>query len=316
MLEAAAEFAGYAPSGETPKTRKARKRRKAEQTDKAREEARQKAEETAMLVLALRGLAQPVAGSPAQAWLASRRITAWPGTGLGFLPALDNTLPDPLRLQIYSPEYPALVVWACADDGTITGGQRILLDDAGKAAQTDPGKPSFGLLSGCPARFPARDGTGDGPLLVAEGPETALTLWLATGYESRAVFGVSGWKTAPLPTDREILLAPDRDAAPSPAGIAFRKAVAHHLARGCRLRIAPAPEPKAARKTSTTPRWNRASTPFVPRSGPPIPPARTICPTICPTRHMPRRPKTGRPVNRSLRPVRPGRAGTGRRQRR
>ena len=87
-----------------------------------------------------------------------------------------------------------------------------------------------------------------GPLLVAEGPETALTLWQATGYETWAVFGVSGWRTAPLPTDRDVILAPDRDAPSSKAGKAFRKAVAHHLERGCTLHIAPAPEPEDSRK--------------------------------------------------------------------
>ena len=147
----------------------------------------------------------------------------------------------------------ALAQKACTqkarEAATPTGGQRILLDDAGKAVPVTPAKPSFGSLSGCPARFPTGDGIDAGePLLVAEGSETALTLRLATGYETWAVFGVSNWQSAPLPLDRDIILAPDRDAALSPAGKTFRKAVAHHLQRGCRLRIAPAPEPEGSKK--------------------------------------------------------------------
>ncbi len=62
------------------------------------------------------------------------------------------------------------------------------------------------------------------------------------------MFGVSGWKRAPLPMDREVILAPDRDAPTSPAGRAFAHALAHHPGRGCRLRIPEAPEPEGSRR--------------------------------------------------------------------
>ncbi|WP_170565641.1 type IV secretory system conjugative DNA transfer family protein [Ruegeria atlantica] len=248
VLEAAADYAGFSPSKETPKTRKARKQRKEERDSAARAEEQRKDDETAMLVLALRGLAQPVAGSLAETYLAGRHITNWPETGLAALPALGTLLPAPLRLHVYNPEYPALLIWAADERGIVTGGQRILLDDAGRAVPVTPGKPSFGMLAGRPARFPARTGTAADPLFVAEGPETALTLWQTTGHECWAVFGVSFWRSAHLPTDRDVILVPDRDAASSPAGKAFRKAVAHHLERGCRLRVATAPEPEGSKK--------------------------------------------------------------------
>ena len=63
------------------------------------------------------------------------------------------------------------------------------------------------------------------PPVVAEGPESALSIWQSCGYETWVVFGVSGWKSAPIPTDCEVILAPD-----SPAGRAFCNAVTHHLA--------------------------------------------------------------------------------------
>ena len=85
------------------------------------------------------------------------------------------------------------------------------------------------------------------PLVIAEGPESALSIWQSTGLETWAVFGASNWKSVPIPTDRPVILAPDRDAPDSPAGQAFRRAVLHHLARGCDLRIATAPEPEGSK---------------------------------------------------------------------
>ena len=247
VLEAAAGYVGFSPTGETAQTRKARQTRKENRARAARAEEQRKAEENAVLALALRGLAWPLAGSPAEAYLAHRRITEYPTTGLAFLPSLD-ILPESLRKQVFFPDHPALVAWAANEAGAVTGGQRILLDADGQPVSVSPGKPAFGNLKSAPARFPARDAAAKGPLLVAEGPESALTLWLAAGFESWAVFGVSNWQSAPLPLERDIILAPDRDAPDSPANAAFRKAVAHHLGRGCRLRIAPAPEPEGSRK--------------------------------------------------------------------
>ncbi len=84
--------------------------------------------------------------------------------------------------------------------------------------------------------------------MIAEGPESALSIRQATGYETWAVFGVSGWKSAPVPSGREVIFAPDRDAPDSPAGRAFRAAVAHHVAAGCAIRIAVAPEPVGSKR--------------------------------------------------------------------
>ena len=142
------------------------------------------------------------------------------------------------------------MVWATDKNGTTTGGQRILIgrDLSKSAPDVRKRKPCFGAISGSVARFPASSPAEGAPLIIAEGPESALSIWQATGHEVWAVFGVSGWARAPIPLDRPIILAPDRDAPDSPAGIAFRKAVAHQLARGCDLRIAPAPEPVGSKR--------------------------------------------------------------------
>ena len=191
-----------------------------------REEARRKAG----LVRFLVKIARPVADSPAETYLRARGISEWPEASLAWLPAVPG-------MDVYSPKHGALVVWARDETGEITGGQRILLNDDGTAVKTDVRKPSFGTISGCPARFPARGEASSEdapslatPLIIAEGPESALSAWLATGHETWAVFGASGFASAPIPKDRPVIFAPDRDAPDSPAGKAFRKAIAHHMA--------------------------------------------------------------------------------------
>ncbi|WP_420011792.1 DUF7146 domain-containing protein [Tateyamaria sp.] len=87
---------------------------------RAREDAAQDANDRATLILTLRGLVRPLAGSPAAAYLASRGITRLPDNGLEDLPRLDADLPDPLRHRIYGPDHPALLVWVTDAQGVVT----------------------------------------------------------------------------------------------------------------------------------------------------------------------------------------------------
>ena len=236
VLKEAAAFAGV--SGDAPQP--APKRRTA---DTARDDAKQQAYQAALLNT-LRSRARPITGSRAEAYLAARGITDLPEGTL-------NDLPPVPGLPVRSAHLPALVVWARTGDGTICGGQRILLQKDGRAAEVEVRKPSFGRIGGCPARFPAQAGAGvlpSRPLVIAEGPETALALRQSCRCETWAVFGVSGWKTTPMPAHREIIFAPDRDAPDSPAGRAFSRAVKHHLAECRQFRIAEAPEPEGSKR--------------------------------------------------------------------
>lgn len=144
------------------------------------------------------------------------------------------------------PSYAALIAWARDGRGKITGGQRILIQPDGSPAPEETRKPSFGRIQGCRARSPGQ--IKGGPLYVAEGLETALSVWVATGAEVWAVFGSSGWQAAPLPMGRQIILCPDLDADGSPAQIAFKKAVSHHVAAGLNIWIATAPEPEGSKR--------------------------------------------------------------------
>ena len=227
VLEAAARWAGIAVEevdrAEIDRRRIQRDRAAAAET--AREAAR-KAATLADIIARV----QPVEGTPAAAYLASRRITSWPEGALAHLPG----------------EPAALIVWAKDDAGKIAGGQRIFVTKAGERALDCDGaklpKKGFGTIAGFPARFSGSDDC----LCVAEGPETALSVWAATGAEVWAVFGWTGFKAAPLPLDRPVVFFPDRDPM-GPAANGFDDAVAHHLVQGVDLWIAIAPEPDGSK---------------------------------------------------------------------
>ena len=239
VLKAAAGWAGITPD-HAPDPERLAAHRKERERAAAAEEARD-AKRRAELVRQIAARAVPVAGTPAATYLVQRGLRAAPEEGLAYLPPVPG-------LGVRSPEAASLVVWARDADGTVQGGQRILIDTDGTPFETDVRKPAFGAISGVPTRFPARDADlARGPLIIAEGPESALAAWEATGLETWAVFGVSGFASAPIPEGREVILAPDRDAPESPAGQAFRKAVAEHLERGCELKVALAPEPSGSK---------------------------------------------------------------------
>jgi hypothetical protein len=206
----------------------ARRRAAREATERADEDERRRKEAVVAAVVAR---AVPALRSPAEAYLA-RRAVRW----------------FPLESVAYATgrEFGALVVWARDGDGVVRGGQHIAVTEDGGPAPVTPRKRTFGFVSGYPARFPGHG--DDDALVVTEGPETALSVWQATGCETWAVFGVGFFRTAPLPLDRRVILCPDRDAPGSAAAAAFLEACNIHAARGVNLWIAPAPEPEASKR--------------------------------------------------------------------
>lgn len=193
-------------------------------------------------VLAAIDLIRPVAGTPAAAYLLRRGVSEVPETGLGWLPPAKD-------LPVMNSWSGALLVWAIGANGLPTGGQRILVTPKGRPSEAKVSKPAFGRIGNSPARFAARDADlAQGPLVVAEGPESALSVRQATGLETWAVFGVGFFKNAPLPEGRRVILAPDRDARESNAARSFRRAVFLHRSRGVDLLIADAPEPEGSKR--------------------------------------------------------------------
>ncbi|WP_458789660.1 plasmid replication protein, CyRepA1 family [Yoonia sp. MH D7] len=217
----------------------------AQHKTRARQAAKAEAVQVAhrvSLITDLQAKAQPIKGSPVAVYLASRGIVSLPDTALAYLPAMSY----PTIRGILHPHRAALCVWGIDENGKVSGGQRVLIMPDGSKAPENTHKASFGAIQGNPARFTAR--ALGGPLCVAEGPESALSIWQATGFETWAVFGVSGFKGAPLPPDRKVILCPDQDAPDSPAGRQFAAAVKHHMAEGRDIWIAPAPEPEGSKR--------------------------------------------------------------------
>lgn len=224
VLEAAAQWAGIT-AGEVDRAEIDRRLVQQERRAAA-EAAREKAQKADTVERAVKQ-ALPVEGTPAAAYLASRGIVSWPQDAFAYQRG----------------KQAALIVWAKDNAGNIVGGQRIFVTEAGARALkpngTKQSKKSFGSIHGFPARLP---GSGD-RLYIVEGPETALSVWAATGAEVWAVFGCVGFKVAPLPLDRPVVFCPDRDPPDSPAEQAFEDALVHHLRQGVDLWIASAPEP-------------------------------------------------------------------------
>lgn len=228
VLDAAARWAGISAQ-EVDRTEL--ERRQEERRQKAVREEDKEAARKANTVAGILARAVPVEGTSAAVYLRSRGIEAWPDDALAYLPG------DP----------GALVVWAKDATGRIVAGQRIYVTQAGERAIDPDGskltKKSFGSIQGFPARL---TGAGD-RLYVVEGPETALSVWAATGAEVWAVFGWTGFKAAPVPVDRPVTFCPDQDAPNKPAAVGFKDAVAHHLDRGVDLWVAAAPEPEGSK---------------------------------------------------------------------
>ena len=255
VLEAAADYAGLSPThSPTPAERDARAAKRAGAAAARKAEAAREAEEKRVLTHGIRKLAKEIGGSPAETYLRARGIARWPKAGLAWLPPLADHLDKSMLDKIHTPEQGAFLVWATGSTGKV-GGQRILLNPDGTRVSGKITKPAFGRIAGAPAKLSLGHAPKPNePLIVAEGPETALAILDALNRDDEshsevwAVFGVSSWASAPLPTDRLVILAPDRDAPGSPADKAFRKAVDEHRARGVTLTVALAPEAEGSKR--------------------------------------------------------------------
>jgi hypothetical protein len=170
VLAEAAGWCGISPDAPAPDPAHVEAKRRAREKLELIEAA-QKAAQDATLIAALRAKALEAMGSPAGAYLASRGVNLLPPDAVAFLPPLQP------QAGILHPTRAALVVWGRNDAGQIIGGQRILILDDGSKAPEEKRKPSFGNPSGHPARFAAMLGNEAEPLVVAEGPETALSIW-------------------------------------------------------------------------------------------------------------------------------------------
>jgi len=140
--------------------------------------------------------------TPAAAYLARRGITAKP--------------PESIRYRPDAWEQGgALVAIATNATGEIQAVQQVYLTlDGKKAAGLSVPKRTNGSMNGAAVQLP---GDPRRPIVLAEGPETALSVWQATGMEVWACLGVAQMAKAPLPEGRAVILARDTDAPGSQA---------------------------------------------------------------------------------------------------
>ena len=190
-------------------------------------------------LIPIRGIPKPAAGWPASIrWLPDKTYT-WRSEG-----------PDGRIIARTLATAGAIILASTLPDGTLQGGQRVYLAPDGDALRDPEGikvKRSHGVPSGAAARFP---GPPDGPLLLAEGPETALSVWAATGHETWAACGsLSNLRPE---RGRVVVLCRDDDPEHSPADKGLRRTVDRWRGEGVEVRVAtPGLSGGAISRTST-----------------------------------------------------------------
>ncbi len=217
--------------------------RQAERDRKARQHATEDAEDEARRIVYAQQLwsqATPVAGTVAERYLVQTRRIPAPETTVdnihGSLPAW----PDCIRFHAQSR---SLIVAATLDDGTVQAVQRVrLMADAQKAQHSaeSPTKITNGVLARAAVRLPALNVSNvnveGSPLLLAEGPETGLSVWTSTGHETWVALG--GMAGMALPTGRVAVACRDDDPKHSPGDRKMVKTVAEWRAAGHRVAVA------------------------------------------------------------------------------
>ena len=162
-------------------------------------------------------------GTAAARYLQGRAIDGWPADSVRLIGARDVA-----HIAWRWWRWPALMFPLTNDAGTVTAVQLIALTDQGEAVPhwEHGGKIKMvrGVARDSALRLP---GDASGPLILAEGGETALSIWLATGYETWAVFGAIGRASLDgVPLSRAIVVGRDDDKRTTPARKALREAVA------------------------------------------------------------------------------------------
>jgi len=174
--------------------------------------------------------AQPIAGTVAETYLRGRGITCPLPATLRFHP---DTWHGPTARRI-----PALVALVNGGDGFAVHRTYLRADGSGKAT-VDPPKAMLGAVAGGAVRLTDTPG----PLVVAEGIETALSLACgllrapATVWAALSTSGIRGLHLPPQPG--RLTIAPDGD---DPGRAAAHSLAERAHALGWAVSLLPAPE--------------------------------------------------------------------------
>jgi len=130
----------------------------------------------------------------------------------------------------------SLILAASTIDGVVRAVQMVRLTSSARAALREDGskiKLTRGALAGVAVRLP---GPADGPLQMAEGPETGLSVWRATGHETWIALGSMSRLMPPL--RRIVVVCADDDPCNAAGARALVKAVRQWRADGVLLAVA------------------------------------------------------------------------------
>lgn len=179
-------------------------------------------------IAAITSSTEEILGTPGDLYLRSRGIT--------------KDLPDCVRFrQRAFGEYGALVALATDTEGRVLAVQQTYLTDAGTKAPVPVVKRTNAAISGWAARA-AVQFPGSRPIILAEGVETALSIWQATGRETWACLGISNIGNAPIPETAAVVIARDGDASDSKANRQLEKAIRALTVRGHSVSVASPPK--------------------------------------------------------------------------
>ncbi len=171
-----------------------------------------------------------IEGTPVKLYLQRRGITATPPDCIGYRPKAFG-------------KYGALVALAQDIKGSVLALQQVYLTEDGQKAPLEVKKRTNKTVdkwsSRAVVRFPGKE-----PVILAEGIETALSLWQATGQETWACLGISNIAYAPLPEKSTVIIARDGDEPNSKADQQITRVIAKMRARGHKVGVATPPEGK------------------------------------------------------------------------
>lgn len=163
----------------------------------------------------------PISGTLAERYLREHR-------------GLSGSFPDTLRFhpklnsKINRGTYPALLVIAQDKDGKTQAVQAIYLDkNTANKAQVEVKKQVFGIIKG--ALVTLQKGNSQKPTLIAEGPETGLSLRQAMpNHDVKVTLGVYNYRNIqPTMVNQKVILCLDNDGQHSSTQKAVQQAIEH-----------------------------------------------------------------------------------------
>jgi P4 family phage/plasmid primase-like protien len=168
-----------------------------------------------------------IEGTPAQLYLRGRGIDDAPADAFRF------------RKQAFG-QYDALVALAKDANGEVLAVQQVYLTADGQKAPLAVVKRTYKAVDQWSEKAAVRL-PGISPIVLCEGPETALSVWQATGREVWSCLGISNMSRAPLPENSAVTIARDGDDPDSKADAQIKKVVSRLMSLGHFVYVATPP---------------------------------------------------------------------------